>query len=157
MPFDCSPTIESPKQSHVDASNVPDLGIDRRSDPFNVRPIPAWHATRRPESIGTSLAVLGLARQLITDERRWCQGAFARTWLSAPVPTHWVLARRFCALGAIRRAGRELQLRTPEACMALEWQTVRPIHDWNDDPKRTHADVIAAFDRTITVLEASAA
>jgi hypothetical protein len=41
--------------------------------------------------------------------------------------------------------------------MALEWQTVRPIHDWNDDPKRTHADVIAAFDRTITVLEASAA
>jgi hypothetical protein len=31
MPFDCSPTIESPKQSHVDASNVPDLGIDRRS------------------------------------------------------------------------------------------------------------------------------
>ena len=102
MPFDCSPTIESPKRSHVDASNAPDLGIDQRSDPFNVRPIPAWHATRRPESIGTSLAVLGLARQLITDERRWCQGAFACSWLSIPVPADWVLARRFCALGANR-------------------------------------------------------
>jgi hypothetical protein len=157
MPFDCSPTIESPKQSHVDASNVPDLGIDRRSDPFNVRPIPAWHATRRPESIGTSIAVLVWARQVIADERRWCQGAFARTWLSIPVPARSILARRFCALGAIRRAGRELQLRTREACMALEWQTIGPIHDWNDDPKRTHADVIAAFDRAIVALEANPA
>ena len=156
MPFDC--TIESPKQSHLDASNVPDLAIHRRSDPFNVRPIRAWHATRRPESIGTSIAVLVRARQLIADEWRWCKGAFARSWLSIPVPADWVLARRFCALGAIRRAGRELQLRTPEACMALEWQTIgRPIHDWNDDPKRTHAEVISAFDRAIAALEVSAA
>jgi hypothetical protein len=41
--------------------------------------------------------------------------------------------------------------------MALEWQTVRPIHDWNDEPRQTHADVLAGFDRAIAALEANPA
>jgi len=63
-------------------------------------------------------------------------------------------ARRFCALGAIKRAGRELGLPVNEASRALEWQTVRPVPDWNDDKVRTHAEVIAAFGAAIATLNA---
>jgi hypothetical protein len=38
----------------------------------------------------------------------------------------------------------------------LEWQTIRPVANWNDDPWRTHADVIAAFDGAIAALDTSA-
>jgi hypothetical protein len=64
------------------------------------------------------------------------------------------LARRYCALGAIMRAGCELQLRVDHARSALEWQTGRAIKDWNDDPARTHAEVIAAFDAAIVAVTA---
>ena len=47
------------------------------------------------------------------------------------------------------RAGRELQLRTQHACVALEWQTARPIEEWNDDRVRTYAEVIAAFEAAL--------
>jgi hypothetical protein len=90
---------------------------------------------------------------LIADEQRWCKRAFARGWFDIPVPVHSSFARRYCAMGAIRRAGHELGLPTRNACHALEWQTIRPVPDWNDDPCRTHADVVAAFDATIVALE----
>ena len=53
------------------------------------------------------------------------------------------------------RAGRELGLPVKEASKALEWQTVRPVPDWNDDARRTHADVIATFDSAIAALDRS--
>ena len=52
------------------------------------------------------------------------------------------------------RAGRELRLPADDASKALEWQTVRPVPDWNDDKVRTHAEVIAAFDAAIATLDA---
>lgn len=116
------------------------------------RPIPGWHRCRRPESLGDTLAVLARARLLLKDERRWCRGSFARGWRDIPVPAGSTLARRYCALGAIMRAGRELALPVEEACLALEWQTGRPVQDWNDDSCRNHADVIAAFDAAIAAL-----
>ena len=97
--------------------------------------------------------MLALARQLITVEQRWCQGAFARGWFDIAVPVRSGFARRFCALGAVRRAGRDLGLIVEPACTALELQTGRPVADWNDDPKRTHGEVVAAFDAAIAVLE----
>ena len=51
------------------------------------------------------------------------------------------------------RAGRKLGLLIKGARNALEWQTVRPIPDWNDDRWRTHGDVIAAFDAAIAALD----
>jgi hypothetical protein len=54
------------------------------------------------------------------------------------------------------RACDELGLPSHDACTALEWQTVRPVQDWNDDPQRTHADVITTFDAAIVALETSA-
>ena len=61
-------------------------------------------------------------------------------------------ARRFCALGAIKRAGCDLGLPVENASRALEWQTVRPVIDWHDDKLRTHAEVVAAFDAAIDAL-----
>jgi hypothetical protein len=99
---------------------------------------------------------LAEARELLSDEQRWCKRSFARTWLGIPVPTRSGLARRYCALGAIMRVGRKLGLPVNDAHRALEWQTVRPIPDWNDEPRRTHGEVIAAFDAAIAALDKSA-
>jgi hypothetical protein len=45
---------------------------------------------------------------LIANERHWCKRSFARSWFDIPVPPQSALARRFCAIGAIIRAGQEL-------------------------------------------------
>jgi hypothetical protein len=99
------------------------------------------------------MAVLARARTLLSDEWRWCQGSFARGWFDVPVPPRSALARRYCALGAIMRAGRELGAPTEQASKALEWQTVFSVADWNDHRLRTHAEVISAFDAAIAQLD----
>jgi hypothetical protein len=103
----------------------------------------------RAEATGSTLVVLRRARDMIADQRRWSRGAFARSWFNIPVPPQSAFARRFCAVGAIMRAGRELRLGTQDACFALQAQTGRGIEDWNDDPKRSHSDLVAAFDAAI--------
>ena len=153
MPFDCTPVIDPPKQ--IPNTGVDALGISviaRSTGLVRPRPIPPWYVNRQAESVDAAVAVLSRARDLISDERRWCKRAFAFTWLDIPVPVGSRYARRFCALGAIIRAGRELGLPVDDASRALEWQTVRPVMEWNDDKARTHAEVVAAFDAAIDAL-----
>jgi hypothetical protein len=151
MPFDCTPVITKP----IPTAAVDAFGMDGRlpSAAVTSRPIPPWYVDRQAESVDAAVAVLSRARDLISDERRWCKRAFAFTWLDIPVTVTSRYARRFCALGAIIRAGRELGLPVDAASRALEWQTVRPVIDWNDDKLRTHAEVVAAFDAAIYALE----
>jgi hypothetical protein len=154
MPFDGRPITNAPIRLRALDGDLLHFGAAAYpTNPPRWRPIPAWHASRRPECIGGTLAVLARARSLIADEQRWCRGSFARGWLDLPVPPQSALANRFCAVGTIMRAGREMGLPTHDACVALEWQTARPIEDWNDDPRRTHAEVIAAFDAALIALE----
>ena len=153
MPFDCTPVSDQTKPIPNTAGDV--LGIRviaRSSGPVRPRPIPPWYVNRQAESVDAAVAVLSRARELISDERRWCKRAFAFTWLDIPVPVGSRYARRFCALGAIIRAGRELALPVDNVSRVLEWQTVRPVIDWNDDKVRTHAEVVAAFDAAIDAL-----
>jgi hypothetical protein len=153
MPFDCTPVIDPPKQ--IPNTAVDALGISvitRSTGPVRPRPIPPWYVNGQAESVDAAVAVLSRARELISDERRWCKRAFAFTWLDIPVPVGSRYARRFCALGAIIRAGRELGLPVDDASRALEWQTVRPVIGWNDDKVRTHAEVVAAFNAAIDAL-----
>ena len=153
MPFDCTPVSDQTKPIPNTAGDV--LGIRviaRSSGPVRPRPIPPWYVNRQAESVDATVAVLSRGRDLISDERRWCKRSFAFTWLEIPVPVGSRYARRFCALGAIIRAGRELGLPVDDASRALEWQTVRPVIDWNDDKLRTHAEVVAAFDAAIDAL-----
>src|SRR5258708_1204812 len=124
MPADGTSVIQPVQPLDSLGAHPVDFGCDRPSlGP--IRPMAAGQAGRRPDSAASALAVLAHARDLLIDQQRWCQGAFARSWFNVPVPPQSALARRFCAIGAIMRAGRELQLRTQDACVALEWQTAR--------------------------------
>jgi len=149
MPFDCTP----PRWSA--AGDVLGIGIN---SPLGVTPraIPPWYVNRRTECVASAVAVavLSRARQLIADERQWCKRAFALAWLDIPVHAGSRFARRYCALGAIKRAGRELGLPVDDANRALEWQTITPVADWNDDRRRTHTEVVIAFDAAIAALNA---
>src|SRR5262244_851072 len=116
MPFDCVPLIDRPKQGAATA--VEALGIDiiaRSAGAVRPRPIPPWYGSRRPGSVDAAITVLVRARELIADERHWCKRAFALTWLDIPAPVGSRFGRRFCALGAIMRAGRELRLPADDA------------------------------------------
>jgi hypothetical protein len=153
MPFDCTPIIDASRSSAALSHDGLGCGTQlAKVEGIVARPVPAWHVSRRRECVRDTLAILGRARELLVDERSWCQRSFARGWLDIPVRSHSAFALRYCALGAVMRAGRELGLPVKGATQALEWQTVRPIPDWNDDPWRTHVDVIATFDHAIAAL-----
>jgi len=155
MPFDSMPIIELPKRTFSVDGGALDLAF-ARPESGGLRPIPRWHSSLHAERIDSTLSVLARARELIGDERRWCRRTYARGWRGLPVPVQSSAAHRFCAVGALLRAGRELGLPVEDARNALEWQTVRPVQDWNDDPARTHYEVIAAFDAAVAALGKSA-
>jgi hypothetical protein len=152
MPFDGTPTIDWARQVSAGECLIPQASLLIRP-----RPIPSWYVSRRPECVDAAIAVLVRAREIISDERQWCKRSFAVTWLDIPVHVGSHFARRFCALGAIKRAGRELRLPVDEASRVLEWQTVIQVPDWNDDKIRTHAEVIAAFDAAIAAIDVASA
>ena len=157
MPFDSMPIIEAPKRPFAFDSAALDLGLGRpTTGGLKARPLPRWHSSLHAERIDSTLTVLTRARELIRDERRWCRRTYARGWRGLPVPVQSSAAHRFCAVGALLRAGRELGLPVEDARNALEWQTIRPVQDWNDDPARTHHEVMAAFDAAVVALEKSA-
>src|SRR5712671_2804848 len=89
MPFDGTLVIDPPKQ-------IPNLAVDalgvrviaRSTGPVRPRPIPPWYVNRQAESVDAAVAVLSRARDLISDERRWCKRAFAFTWLD--IRDHYV-------------------------------------------------------------------
>jgi hypothetical protein len=154
MPFDSAPIIAEPRRLvALDASLLNFGAGPRSSEAVGPRPIPAWHASRDPGRIVGTITVLARARQLIADEQKWCRRTFARGWRGIPVPVKSSVAQSFCVLGAIMRAGREFALPVEDARNALEWQIARPIQDWNDDPARTHAEVISILDASIAALE----
>jgi hypothetical protein len=157
MPFDGTPISDAPKRLHALDGDLLHFAPSPPAYTSTSRPIPAWHSSRRPEYVGDTLAVLARARELIADEQRWCRRSFARSWFNVPVSPDSAAARRYCALGAVMYAGRKLGLPVEQARNALEWQTARPVQDWNDDPLRTHAEVIAAFGGAIAALDGSTA
>ena len=151
MPFDCTPVIDTPKQFSLIAGRGVEVRFLSITAPTTTPSCTRyWYMSR--EAVATAAAVLTKARDLISDERRWCKGYLARGWLDVPVSVQSRFARRFCAIGAVYRAGRELGLPVADACSALECQTVRTIPYWNDARRRTHADVVAAFDAAIAGL-----
>jgi hypothetical protein len=156
MPFDSTPVIDDLKKFPTVGHAVLHLSTDPRMvGAVTIRPIPAWHSSLHSEQIAKTLRVLVRARELIGDEQSWCRRTFARGWGGIPVPLQSATARRFCAVGAVLRAGRELGVPVNDAHSALKWQTVRPVQDWNDDRARTHTDVLAAFDAAIVTLESA--
>src|SRR5947199_8427820 len=117
--------------------------------------IPPRPAMRRSRADQEAIAVLTRARQLISEERHWCRGMFARAWFFLPVGPKSKAAHRYCALGAIMRAGHEFGLPVDRASAALTRQTGSLIPDWNDSPRRSHPEVLAAFDAALSDLGAA--
>ena len=155
MPFDGTPIIHPAKSPGGTEPNLAEVGFCQFTPSFRPRPMPLRHVSRAPERVGNTLAVLAFARDLVGDEQRWCKGAFARSWWNVPVRMRSGMARRYCALGAIMRAGYELRLRIDDAHAALEWQLNAQVQNWNDDPARTHSEVMTAFDAAIAAVAAN--
>lgn len=98
---------------------------------------------------------LKLGRERIA--RGWTQGRYARNAKGGSVGPDGLDAVCWCASGALCLDG-DIGV---DARMALR-QTIRAydavgIVTWNDDPGRTQADVLKAFDDTIARLEAAEA
>lgn len=84
------------------------------------------------------------ARNLI--RKGWCQGAGARTKNNSNTDVLAKNAVKFCASGAMRRAGLH----------GRDYKWVGPtfnIEVWNDSFLRTHAQVLAMFDNSIKALK----
>ena len=145
MPFDGA----LPRPTHADA----DLVFGTHT--FGPLAIPPRPVMRRSRADHEAIAVLTRARELISEERHWCRGMYARAWFFLPVRPEFKAARRYCALGAIMRAAHELQLPTSRASAALKRQTGSLIPNWNDSPRRSHAEVLAAFDGALAGLKAA--
>lgn len=106
------------------------------------------------------LVVLTTARALIADPKHWNKGDFATTAEGLPVNYTDDEAKCFCTVGAINRAGVDTgahmvvrgaakdALRLTMAKGAGAFSLVA----FNDNPLRTHAEVLALFDGTITQL-----
>lgn len=95
--------------------------------------------------------VLRTAKRLLADPTHWGQGSCGSN-KTADLP-----AGTNCVMTAIRAAGIGLDLPRRKATNAFGAVTTGSrfgITLWNDDKKRTHADVMAAFDRAIAKAEA---
>jgi len=105
------------------------------------------------------------ARRLITDPRYWTQGAYARNIQGDECAPDEPPAFCFCTYGALARATGcrpfEVSTYAGEALDALvltlnedfDDMPIASIPEWNDNSQRTHADVLALFDKTIERLE----
>jgi hypothetical protein len=97
----------------------------------------------------TTTTILKKARVLIV--RGWTQGSFARNARGRPVLANSKRAVRWCAWGALdgaywlgdSKALRLLKLSIPGR--------VKSLSDWNDNPKRKKAEVLALFDSAIAL------
>lgn len=97
----------------------------------------------------TTVETLRAARELIADPEHWCQGVAARSRKGREVKPTSRAAIAWCAIGACRRiaAGRDFD----GAFLALDRVAAGAgasgVSTLNDH--RTHAEVLAMFDRAI--------
>lgn len=88
---------------------------------------------------------LGDARARIANPENWCKGAFELWEAGRPVT--------FCTLGAIGRGAGAGEGAYFEALHVFskvnDLQNFGGVMLWNDNPKRTHGEVLAAFDKAI--------
>lgn len=104
----------------------------------------------------SAVETLRKARALLTPEGAWGQKFMAVDSMGLAVDLDGPAAVCWCSLGALERAARAQYV-----AKAREWLLeaigggVRSLAGWNDRPERTHAEVLAAFDRAIELAEAA--
>ena len=99
--------------------------------------------------------ILVSARVLLSDPQSWTQSVEARGASGRQVHVLGRAARSFCLEGAIRRAAKD----NDELVEAIRFRVLGrararlgdwcALFEWNDDPTRTHAEVLALLDKAI--------
>ena len=105
----------------------------------------------------TTREVLVKARELIATPERWTKEVSAKDAAGKEVSVHSSSASCFCMTGAVdfvaKRAGvyanAYYYLKMANGIRGNVWH-------WNDAPKRTHAEVLEAFDRAIALASTEA-
>jgi hypothetical protein len=98
-----------------------------------------------------TLEVLQKARALVEQPETWTQHTFARNAEGAPRHENWDDdACAFCIRGALNKAvGRHVGI-NDDCYMAIRNAVGgQALARFNDTPGRSHAEVLAAFDRAI--------
>mgnify|MGYP000343617243 CR=1 FL=1 len=98
----------------------------------------------------TTREILIAAKAKIDTPEKWAQGCEARDANGDPCGTKTPVAVRRCTIGAVNAvtstcADANAALRAISAVA----NTHLRIMAWNDHPDRTHAEIMAAFDRAI--------
>lgn len=103
--------------------------------------------------IVTTIEVLREARALVA--KGWCQNENAFNSEGKMVHARDPSACRWCVNGALMVASGGVI-----PCQSTAWDRIRDsnriplaLDEWNDEPERTQAEVVAAFDRAIASLE----
>lgn len=111
--------------------------------------------------------ILEKARELVDSPKKWGQGRYAMNAKGQETATYVDEAVCFCVLGSISRAmsimtGRLWRLTSADLsdidrAHSFFAKAIDPplIAKWNDEPGRTHTEVLAAFDRAIDSAKAS--
>lgn len=99
----------------------------------------------------SKLTILKGARAILDSPNRWTRRSYARDANGRPVPIMDGKACSFCLVGALGRAAGGLAgAHLAERILSDELMDYAP--DWNDDPERTHEEVIAVLDAAIEKL-----
>jgi hypothetical protein len=111
---------------------------------------PKWTTKTKPTS---AKDVLVAARHILENPDHWTKGCFARTAGGGEVDAEDAVAKSFCVHGAIIAAAGGFDVPFRNEALNLLRTAASPSSGfpggWNDAPSRTHADVLAAFDRAI--------
>jgi hypothetical protein len=107
--------------------------------------------------------VLMKARVLLAEPSHWTQGAYARDASGRVVHPRSPAAVCWCIVGAVKRADVRTERSEEDDGLRVLLRLFHPstgqlkdklyafwvMTDWNDDPSRTHADVLALLDEAI--------
>lgn len=88
-------------------------------------------------------------RELLSDPEHWTKGSYARNAKGLSVYSDSHDAQSFCLIGAASRCSTDHGV---TGAVILRMQRACPIpilSRFNDDPRTTHADVLAVIDRAI--------
>lgn len=110
--------------------------------------------------MSTAADILRGARGLLSDESRWTQGTMARASDGYRCSPQSPGAACWCMIGAVIRStppGFEFDTAVQYLRRTMPRKLFWRLHisRFNDDLHRTHAEVMAAFDRAIALAEAA--
>lgn len=114
----------------------------------------------------STVEILKAARGRLSDPDHWYQGEYACDEDGAYIAANSERACKWCAAGAVlAELDRDIAVGEPEVADALEPlvgaisgqppadDMVQEIASFNDDPDRTHAEILALYDRAIELAQ----